>query len=96
MIMAKNSYGAVDRLVHGLRGMEPAERLVVLSMWALTTARARDGYIMPPGISLTEIVALSGLEEVEACKAALLALLRGRLKAGAGPWDFVLDANWLA
>ena len=87
MIMRTNDYEAAQKLARALQGLEPAERLVVLSLRVLVRSYGWRG-----AVGLDSITLMSGLEETEACKACLLLLLRGFLRpGGAGPWDFVLD-----
>jgi hypothetical protein len=89
MIRESDNDQAARQLAHILRGLTPAERLAVLSMWALNQIQSRQAF------TLRQIESVTGLEEVENCKACLLVLLRGFLVAGPGPWDFTLDAEKL-
>lgn len=101
MIREANNQGAAHRLAHALRGLTPAERLAVLSIWALTSqfeaaqSIADEGIASVPSFSLEEIREVSGLDPIENCKSCILTHLRGFLKVGPGRWDFVLDRERL-
>ena len=88
MIAHRNGNGAAHQLGRALQGLEPVERLVMLTVWTC----GWGGVV----VSLEDILQVTGLEDVEAAKACLLLLIRGFLvPSGEGPWDFLFNPERL-